>query len=87
LAGRAVRPIGYNGNVNTAQQHLWSDAVFIRDLMRLGELSEEALFKLALLMECYGSVNVSHFVLTEIDKRQKSDFAITFLQRLLSASG
>ena len=87
LAGRAVQPIVFNKNINTAQQHLWTDAVFIRDLMRLGELSEEALFKLALLMECYGSVNVSHFVLTEIDKRQKSDFAITFLQRLLSASG
>lgn len=86
LAGRAVQPIVYNKNVNTAQQHLWSDAVFIRDLMRLADLSEDALFKLAVLMECYGSVDVSHFLLTEVDKRRGSSFADLFLQRLLVGS-
>jgi FkbM family methyltransferase len=86
LAGRAVQPIVYNKNVNTPQQHLWSDAVFIRDLMRLIDLSDESLFKLALLMECYGSVDVSHFLLKEIDHRRATNFADLFMQRLLAGS-
>jgi FkbM family methyltransferase len=87
LAGRSIQPIIFGENVNRPQQHLWSDAVFIRDLMRLGDMSEDALIKLAVLMECYGSVDVSHFLLVEFDKRRKTNCAPLFLQRLLAGRG
>lgn len=84
LAGRAFQPIVYDNNVNSPRQHLWSDAVFIRDPMQRDALSENSLLKLAVLMECYGSVDVSHFLLTELDKRRGTGFAGLFLQRLLA---
>lgn len=47
----------------------------------------EALFKPALLMECNGSPDVTHLVLSRIDERRKSDFAALYLQRLLRPTG
>ncbi len=81
VAGRALKPIVYNNNVNAPQQHLWTDAVYVRNLMTLDRLSDEQLFKLALLMETYGSFDLTHFALSHIDKRRKSDFAATYLKR------
>lgn len=86
LAGRTCVPVVINNNINYALSHLWSDAVFIRDLLQLDQQSDEALFKLALLMECYGSLDVAHLVLSRIDERRKSDFAPLYLQSLLHAA-
>jgi FkbM family methyltransferase len=83
LAGRTCVPVVINGNLNFPISHLWSDAVFIRDLTHLDQLSDAALFKLALLMECYGSIDVTHLILSRVDERRKSDFAALYLQRLL----
>jgi hypothetical protein len=87
LAGRTCIPVVINNNVNYPMSHLWSDGLFVRDLLRLDQQSDEALFKLALLMECYGSPDVTHLVLSRIDERRKSDFAALYLQRLLRPTG
>ena len=84
MAGRSLLPIVFNGNVNHPHHHLWSDALFARDLLHLDHHSDEALFKLAVLMECYGSCDVSHFVLALLDKRRNTDFASLYLRSLLS---
>jgi FkbM family methyltransferase len=83
MAGRAIQPIIYNNNANLPQQHLWTDAVFIRDLSRIDGLSDDAILKLALLMECYGSYDVCHYALTRLDERRKSDLGAVYLQSLL----
>jgi FkbM family methyltransferase len=85
MAGRTLKPMVFNNDINRASQHLWSDAVFMRDLLRLDQFDDQALFRLALLLECYGGVDASHVVLTRIDQRRKSDFAPTYLKAILSS--
>jgi FkbM family methyltransferase len=85
MAGRALKPLVFNNDINRPSQHLWSDAVFMRDLLRLEQFDDHALFRLALLLECYGGVDASHVVLTRIDQRRNSDFAPTYLKALLSS--
>jgi FkbM family methyltransferase len=50
FAGRVFKPLVLNGDVNSAlRQALWSDALYVRDWMRLEELSETKLRNYAIL--------------------------------------
>ncbi|MEA3417404.1 MAG: FkbM family methyltransferase [Thermodesulfobacteriota bacterium] len=52
LAGRSVKPIVFKNNLNYPSQHLWSDAVFIRDFLKPDLLDDLQLLKTAILMNC-----------------------------------
>lgn len=69
LAGRTMRPAIANNDPNFAVQHLWADAVFIRDILRLSELSPVKLLKLSLLSDLYGSRDVAFHCLDLYDKQ------------------
>lgn len=69
LSGRSLRPIIFNNDPYFATQHIWSDAVYIKDPMNLAAFSSDQLLKLAVLMFMYGSPDVSIYCLTEYDDR------------------
>lgn len=83
LSGRALQPMVINGDVNLRMQDLWADALYVRDLLRLEALSADQLLKLALIAECYGSVDLSHHLLAHHDRRQGGALAPLYLERLL----
>jgi FkbM family methyltransferase len=70
LAGRALKPIVFENNPNLGTQHMWADAVFVRDLMKLEACSSAQLLKLAVLAMIYGRADVSVYCLREVDGRE-----------------
>jgi len=69
MAGRALKPVHFNSNPNFPTQHMWADAMFVRDLMNLEWLSPEQILKLAVLGSIYGSTDVSLYCIKEYDNR------------------
>lgn len=79
LAGRALKPIVIDNNPNLPSQHIWSDAMFIRHIQILPQLSDQQLLKLSLLAGAYNSPDLSYFCLAHYDERNKTSLAFHFL--------
>lgn len=69
LAGRTLKPVVMNSNPNFPTQHMWADAMFVRDLMQLYAISPDQILKLAVLASMYGSPDVSVYCIKEYDDR------------------
>jgi len=69
ISGRAYKPFLKNNDPSDAiSQHLWADAVYVRDFMRFAELASEQLLKLALIVnECYVSFDLAALALRAHD--------------------
>lgn len=74
LAGRALRPIVMGGNANLPSQHIWSDAVFIRDVQKLAGLSGQQLLKMGVLAYLYNSPDVTYFCFNLYDEQHGTNF-------------
>jgi FkbM family methyltransferase len=84
FGGRAFKPLVANNDVNaTFRQFLWSDALYVRDWMRLGELDEMKLRKYAVLAhDLLQSYDLAHLVLAALDHRNGGRLASTYLNHL-----
>lgn len=80
LAGRTLRPIIMDNNKNYASQHMWSDAVFIRDIQKLSNISKEKLLKMGILAFLYGSPDLTFFCFQKYDESMNTNLH----QQLLS---
>lgn len=85
IAGRAMKPLIGNGNPYYPVQHMWSDAVFVRDLFALGTLSGEQLLKLAVLFDLYDSSDVALNLLRRFDVLDDCDLGDVYLDNLIAA--
>jgi FkbM family methyltransferase len=85
FTGRAFKPLVANGDVNSAfRQALWSDALYVRDWMRLDDLSEAKLQKYAVLAhDILRSYDLAHLVLATLDRKTGGSHAVLYLRRLL----
>ena len=88
MEGRCFKPLVANNNINQPlRQVLWADAIYVKDWLRLDNVSLDKMKKLALLLhEVVRSFDLCHLVLHAIDARTGSNFAPQYLQTLLSAS-
>jgi len=84
LAGRALSPIVVGGNPNIPTQHIWSDAVFIRDIFKIPELSAQKLLKLGMLAYIYGSPDLTFYCFQHYDKQNGTDLKGAFFALLNS---
>ena len=75
-----MKPITVNDNLNFPVQHMWSDAVFVRSLLQPESIADEDLLKPALIMDLYGSPDVTHFCLAQFDSRTGSHLAEGYLR-------
>jgi protein O-GlcNAc transferase len=84
FSGRAFKPLVANGDVNSAfRQALWSDALYVRDWMRLDDLSEAKLRNYAILAhDVLRSYDLAHLVLSALDSRTGENRASRYLGRL-----
>jgi protein O-GlcNAc transferase len=84
FSGRAFKPLVANGDVNSAfRQALWSDALYVRDWMRLDDLSEAKLRNYAILAhDVLRSYDLAHVVLSALDSRTGGNRAAHYLRRL-----
>jgi hypothetical protein len=85
FTGRAFKPLVANGDVNSAfRQALWSDALYVRDWMRLGDLSAAKLRNYAILAhDVIRSYDLAHLVLSALDNGTRGDYAARYLARLV----
>jgi FkbM family methyltransferase len=88
FTGRAFKPLVAKGDVNSAfRQALWSDAIYVRDWMRLDELSEAKLRNYAILAhDVLRSYDLAHLVLSALDSKTGGAHAAHYLRRLLATS-
>jgi FkbM family methyltransferase len=84
FSGRAFKPLVANGDVNSAfRQALWSDALYVRDWMRLEDLSEAKLRNYAILAhDVLRSYDLAHLVLSALDKGTGGNRAAHYLRRM-----
>ena len=85
FSGRAFKPLVANNDPNAGvRQVLWSDALYVRDWMRLPALDELKLKKYAVLAhDVLQSCDLAHVVLTALDGKTGGDFAPRYLERLV----
>jgi FkbM family methyltransferase len=79
IAGRTLRPTIVNDDPNFPIQQLWSDAVFVRDVLTLAQLSPRKLLKLALMAYLYESGDLVIHCLRLHDERCGTQLLQTFL--------
>jgi protein O-GlcNAc transferase len=84
FGSRAFKPLVVNNDINAGfRQILWSDAIYVRDWMRLRELDGVKLRKYAVLAhDVLQSFDLAHLVLAALDLKIGSDFAANYLSRL-----
>lgn len=81
-AGRAFKPMILGGNVNAPSQHLWADAVYVRDFMTLDTIPPASLLKMAaILHEATNSCDLAAVALDTHDRLTGSQFQRNYLRR------
>lgn len=85
IGSRCMKPCIVNDDKNKGiNQKLWFDAVYVRDFMQLGRISTDKLKKYAAIMhEIYGSFDLCHFILKELDGRLGGNLAATYTAELM----
>lgn len=78
LSGRSLIPVILENNINFPTQHMWSDAVFIKNILKIEELKNSQLLKQAIFSYLYGSPDLSYFCLINYDKKNKTNLAELF---------
>lgn len=87
IVSRVVQPLTVGGDIYAGlSQSVWADALFIRDITKLNQLSDGMLLKsAAILNDCYQSIDIVMHMLGVIDRRRQSNLAQTYLDGLRGA--
>ena len=72
--GRTLKPIIMNNNRNFASQWIWSDAVYFRNILTLGNLAPDKLLKMSVLSFIYGSPDVTFYCFATYDEMQNTNY-------------
>ncbi len=88
VAGRAFKPFVRNNDINLQiNQHLWADAIYVKDWMALEDLSEEQLIAYAVLADTVlKSPDLAHVVLQQLDVVKGSDYAPRYIGAVTGAA-
>ena len=82
---RCLKPLVMDNNINTGNQQLWSDAIYLRDLSHAESMPTEKLVKLAIVChDVYGFYDFSLYLLNLLDSRQGTDVGKRYLELLLA---
>jgi FkbM family methyltransferase len=83
IDGRTIKPTIINNNMYFAgTQHMWSDAIFVKDLGRIKELDDQQVLKLAVISFLYNNPDMTSFCLCEYDLRKKTNLNISYINIL-----
>ncbi|HEX2826750.1 MAG TPA: FkbM family methyltransferase [Burkholderiales bacterium] len=85
IAGRVMKPLKLRGSGTHPLQMLWTDALFTRDLRDLSGLDPDAVLKLAVLLDLYGSPDAVHYLLRRYDELSATRLASEYLEEIKTA--
>jgi FkbM family methyltransferase len=80
LAGRSLAPLVIDNNPNMPSQLIWSDAIFIKNILNISKLTVDKLLKLSVLSLIYGSPDLTYYCLNQVDIKLGTQLHIKFLQ-------
>lgn len=85
---RCFKPLVVNGDLDTGvRQVLWSDALYVRDWMKLDQLGVTKLQKYAVLAhDLLESYDLAHLVLAALDQKTGANYAARYRERLQAGS-
>jgi FkbM family methyltransferase len=86
FGGRALRPMTLGGNLNTAVQHMWADAIFIRNLNQFDNFTSEQLLITGALAFLYNSPDLTHLCLTNYEKLNPGSNLIEPFLKIITVS-
>ena len=72
LQGRTLKPTVLNNDLNHSSQHMWSDAMYIRDVEKISSLNNHQILKLSVLGYLYGSPDLTFHCLKIYDKKNNT---------------
>ena len=75
---RSLQPVKLNNNINFETQHMWSDAVFVKNILEINQLNDIQLLKLSIFAFLYGSPDLTFFCLLNYDKKRQTNVSETF---------
>lgn len=67
ISGRSLKPVVVANDPNFPSQHMWSDAIFIKNIFKAVEISSEKLLKMGVLSYMYGSPDVAFYCMKKFD--------------------
>jgi FkbM family methyltransferase len=82
ISGRVMKPLTLGSSGRAPVQMMWADALFTRDLLDLSGLDGDALLKLAVLLDLYGSFDAVHYLLTRYDDLRAARLAPEYLEAI-----
>ena len=82
LSGRTLKPLIANKDKTIGSQHMWTDAIFIQNINKIQNHSDENLLKLSVLAAIYNSLDLTFFYLSLYDKRNSSTLAKDWMSNL-----
>ncbi len=85
LSGRSMKPLVIKNDLNFPMQHLWADAVYIRDYLKLERMDNDQLLKAALLSAIYDSIDMAYLLLNHFDNRNQTQMAKEYLEYTCNA--
>lgn len=89
LVSRVLKPLMVGSDVFAGMsQVVWSDAVFVRDFVRLDLLEDKQLLGIAQIVhDCYQSLDLALRLLTEYDRRTTKTLSADYLRNLRGSAG
>lgn len=77
FGGRTYAPVVVNNDrFRQVRQHLWADAVYVRDPLTIDELETDRLRRMAqILFHMYQSIDLVHLLVAAIDRQDGTDLA------------
>ena len=78
LSGRSLIPVILQNDANFPSQHMWSDAVFVKNILEINQLNDIQLLKLSIFAFLYGSPDLTFFCLLNYDKKRQTNVSETF---------
>ena len=82
FGSRNLKPMVLNNDPHFGTQHIWADAMFVRDLPKTSQLSSEQLLKIGILAYTYGSHDITYICFLLYDEKEKTNISEALLQLL-----
>ena len=78
LSARALKTAMLDGSINRPTQHLWGNAMFVRNIFESAAFSDDQLLKTAVIANHYGSPDIALGCLMSFDSRYGCNTAQTY---------
>ena len=80
MGGRSLKPLILNNNKNFPSQHLWSDAIFIKNVLIIKKLTSREILKLSVISILYECFDLGFFCLNIHDELFKTNYTKIFMK-------